>query len=317
MRRRHLLAFALVALLPALAGCSPAGSLSMEPVDDRELADRASVATPVDESADASPDALGREARTIRDAIENGSATITAQRPPLEADRPFRSDGRFYDLAYESVGTEPGYRTGIEIDYNSSDVDGAVVDYGDLPEVDRRAIRPLLDRPREARQDGFDFGIGATYNDSDAASSALVPDQEYEAVRYEGEVYRIGVDADGVTLTVYRYASTLVAESPEAYATRLRDRYEFELTVLSDGERSVVEEARNGSYYAEDEDDEAFDALVDRFREHPAVTSDEYGGSWVVRYEGQLYWARMDYGQFVDEDDPVVTQPSVTPPPEN
>jgi hypothetical protein len=315
MRRRHLLAFALVALLPALAGCSPAGSLSMDPVDDEALADRASVPAPGDDPGGAPPDARNREVATIRGAIENGSATITAQRPPLEPDLPFRSDGEFYNLSYEETGTQPGYDVGIEIDYNSSDVDGDVVDYGDLPAVDRRAMRPLLDRPREGRQEGFDFGVGATYEGSEAESSVLVPDQGYEGIRYEGDVYRIGVDADEVTLTVYRYESTRVAESPEEYATQLRDRYGFELSGLSDAEQSVVEESTNDTYYAEDDDDQAFDALVDRFRSHAPVTSDEFDGSWVVTYDGQLYWADLRYGEFVD-DDPSVTPPSATPPPE-
>jgi hypothetical protein len=100
MRRRHLLAFALVALLPALAGCSPAGSLSMAPVDDGELADRASVPVPVDEPGETPPDARNREAATIRGAIENGSATITARRPPPEPNLPFRSGGEFYNPSY-------------------------------------------------------------------------------------------------------------------------------------------------------------------------------------------------------------------------
>jgi hypothetical protein len=316
MRPRHLLAVALVVLLPALAGCSPAGSLSMDPVDDAELADHASVPAPGEGSRERPPDAgLNREATMIQEAIVNGSATISARRPPVDQDRPFRSDGRFYELSQESVGSERGYQVGIEIDYNTSTVAGTVVDYDDLPAIDRRAMRPLLDRPRRARQDGFDFGLGATYNESEAAGSVLAPDQQYEGVRYDGEVYRIGVDADEVTLTVYRYTATLVADSPESFASQLRERYAFELTGLSDDERAIVEEARNDSYYAEDEDDEAFDALVDRFRDHPPVRSDEYGGSWIVRDGGQLYWAQLDYGAFVD-DDQSVTPPSVTPPPD-
>lgn len=312
MRRRHLLALALVVFLPALAGCSPAGSLSMEPVDDGQLADRASVNAP-DGEIDPERD---RDAAVIRETIRNGSATITAELPPVSVERAFRSDDRFYDLSFAEAGTEPGYEVSIQIDYNTSDVDGDVVDYEDLPAADRRELDLVLNRPREPHREGYDFSVGVTYTGADAASSVLVPDQEYEAVRYEDEVYRLGVRSERTALTVYRYESTLLAESPEGYATQLRERYEFELSGLSDGERSIVDEAANGSYYAEDSDDEAFDALVDRFRSHAAVESDESHGSWVVTYEGQVYWAELDYGGYVDADSPSVTPPSATPPPE-
>jgi hypothetical protein len=43
------------------------------------------------------------------------------------------------------------------------------------------------------------------------------------------------------------------------------------------------------------------------------VTGDEYGGSYLVRYDGQRYWAEIDYGQFVSDEEETITPPSVTP----
>lgn len=310
MRRRTVLALALVALLAGLGGCSAEGSLSMQPVDDAGLAEAASEPLP----SDGPP---GADRDVARRAVENGTATAVGDRPPVDVTLPYRHDGRFYALDYGENGTEPGYDVGIRIDYNASSVDGTVVDYRDLPAVDREVLSFLVsrDRPGEERlEPGYDVGVGATYTEADAESSVLVPTQAYDAVRYEGEVYPIGVESERETLTVYRYEATVVAESAAAYAAQLRDRYAFELSGLSDAERDIVEGALNDTYYIEDSDDEAFASLVDRFRSHEPVAEDDIYGRYVVRYEGQLYWAELDYGSYVTDTEPTVTRPSATPP---
>jgi hypothetical protein len=312
MRHRTVLALGLVALLAGLSGCSAAGSLSLTPVDDRALAEEASRPLP----ADAPPDA---DESVVRRAIENGTATAVGDYPPVDEQLPFRHEGRFYAVDYAENGTAPGYDVGIRIDFNASSVDGTVVDYGELPAVDRETLEFVLTQepPDEERlEPGYDFGVGAIYTGSDAESSVLAPTQEYDAVRYEGEVYPIDVQAERETLTVYRYQASLVAESHEAYAESLRDRHEFELSGLSDAERTVVEDALNGTNYIEDSDNEAFDSLVDRFRAHEPVEETDYGGSYVVRYDGRLYWAEVDYGSYVT-DDGGPTRPAETPPPQS
>ena len=313
MNNRLALAIVSVALLGALAGCSAAGSLSMEPVDDEQLADSASRSV---ENASVNPVAQGRE--VARRAIENGSTTVVADSPPVRTGLPYRHDGRFYNLSRSVLGTEPGYRIAVEIDYNASTVEGTVVDYDDLPAVDRRALAPLVDRQRRALEPGYDFGLPATYTESEAEASVLVTDQEVDAVRYEGEVYPVNANGpESVTLEVYRHEATPVADSPEAYAEDLKATYAFTLSGLSDAESDVVAEAITDTYYAEDDDDEAFASLVERFRAHDPVVSRERTGKWVVRYDGQLYWAEMDYWGFVSETpDASVTEPEATPPPE-
>jgi hypothetical protein len=297
MRHRTALALALVALLAGLSGCSAEGSLSLTPVDDRALAEEASHALPTDAPSD-------EDERVVRRAVENGTATAVGADPPVNESLPFRHDGRFYAVGYAENGTEPGYDVGIRIDFNASSVDGAVVDYEELPVVDRDTLEFVLtQRPpdEDALEPGYDFGVGAVYTESDAESSVLVPTQEYDAVRYEGEIYPVDVEAERTELTVYRYEAELVAESHEVYADSLRERYEFELSGLSQGERDLVNGSLNGTYWVEDSDNEAFDALVDRFRAHEPVEETDYGGFYVVRYDGERYWAEIDYGSYVDE----------------
>jgi hypothetical protein len=298
MRRRTVLAFALVALLAGLSGCSAEGSLSLSPVDDRALAAEASHPVPTD----APPDA---DEKVIQRAIENGTATAVGEDPPVDERLPFRHESRFYALDYAENGTAPGYDVGIRIDFNATSVDGTVVDYDELPAVDRDSLEFVLSQEppdEDALEPGYDFGVGAIYTESDAESSVLVPSQEYDAVRYEGEVYPIGVETERTELTVYRYEARLVAESHEAYADSLRERHEFELSGLSDGERDLVNDSLNDTYWVEDSDNQAFDALVDRFRAQDPVEETGYGGSYVVRYDGELYWAEIDYGSYVDEE---------------
>lgn len=313
MRARTVLAVALLAGLAGLAGCSAAGSLSMTPVDGSELADEASRELPSD------PDA-GPDRAVVRDAIRNGSATANGTDPSVDRGLPYVYDGGYYDLTREVVGEQPGYETAIEVDLNATEVDGETIDYRDLPAVDRERLGPLLEADLEPREPGYDVGLRAVYSTGEAESSVLVPDQVYEGIVYEGETYGMGVDEpENVTLQTYRYESTVVAESAAAYAEQLRDRYEFELSGLSDGEREVVSEAAGGSYYADSDDDEAFASLVDRFRARGAVSEDrEYDrGNWLVRYEGQRYWAQLEYSAFADDGTPSITPPSATPTPES
>jgi len=313
MDRRTVLGFALVTLLAVTAGCSAEGSLGMEPVDDEGLADEAS-----NDLADQRP---GRDSDVVIRSIQNGSATAVDDRPPVDEELPFRYRGRFYDVSYTEAGTKPGYHAGIEMDYNASSVEGEVVDYEELPAVDREALESLLtrtDMDEDLLEPGYDFGTGTTYTGADAESSVLVPTQEYDAVRYEGETYPIRVESESETLTVYRYESTLVAESAGEYGQQLREDYEFELSDLSDAEREVIDGALNDTNYIEDSDNEGFASLVERFRARDPVEGTDYRGSYVVRYDGQLYWAEMDYGSYVDEDESEgrETPPEETPPPE-
>lgn len=297
MDRRKLLAFVLVALLAATAGCSSSGSISMDPVDDDSLAEQASNDLGILEP--------GQERLLVQAAIENDSTTAVGTSPPVDQQLPFRHEGAFYNISYAEAGTQSGYDVGLRIDYNASSVDGEVVDYEDLPAVDRTALEFLVtqaDAPGPRLEPGYDFGLQRAYTQSEANTSVLAPDQTYDAVRYEGETYPIGVEVDSQTLTVYEYESTLVAENAAEYATALRDSYEFELSNLSDAERDVLENALNGTNYIDDSDNDGFDSLVDRFSGQQPVTEDDHSGHYVVRYEEQLYWVELQYGDYLDDD---------------
>ena len=289
MRRRHYLASAAALLAGPLAGCAHAQAvLRMDAVSDDDLAERAS------RTVDRHPE----HRDLVRRAVKDGPATATGRSPPLETDEPIAFDGRYYELAATETGEREVTEYDIRIDYDpgTATPGSESIAYDDLPEVDRAAMDALLPPPEDRPDDeGADFGIGRTYSEEEAAASELVPEQEYDAVVYEGERFPVDV-GDGRTVTTYeyRYEAEEIAASADEYGSAVREEYAFALSGLSDAEREVVEEAIDEGYYDGSADD-AFSSVASRFREHPGFDTDEWGGNWVVRYEGAVYWADLQH----------------------
>jgi len=299
VHRRIVLLVGVLAALALLAGCSAPGGLDMDPADDAAVADEASTAL-----EDLPPVHLesGRPPRElVRTAVQNGSTDVTAFTDPLEVDLPFQVDGAYYNLTETVVDTQTTNAVTIEVEYDSTTTNGSAIDYADLPAVDRAALDALFPQRVPPREEGPDFGVGATYSDADLEASVLAPTQEYDAVVVDGQRHALTVsDPRETTVRTYRYAATEVAPDDSAFAAQLRDRYAFTLSDLSDAERDVVTSAIDGGYSADSSDD-AFEALVERFRSRAAVVDDGSSGTWLVRYEGTLYLADLRYGGFVDE----------------
>jgi len=74
-----------------------------------------------------------------------------------------------------------------------------------------------------------------------------------------------------------------------------------QLDSLSGDEQDIVDEAADGTFYADSSDNDAFDSLVDRFLAHEATETDDSQGKWLVRYDGQLYVADLEYRQYADD----------------
>lgn len=282
-------------LLAVLAGCSAAGSLTMQQVNDVELAEEASRSTSLPEEGPV------REERLAKRAIENGSTTAQGRDPPVESGLPFAHGGRYYNLSWTVTDREEATAVDVAIDYNGSATSGEAVAYESLTARDRAVLEQLLPPRTDHRTDGYDFGVGATYTRTQANRSVLL-DGEHDAVGYEGETYPVEVDdSRTVTVRTYRYTATVVANSSSEYAEQLREEHLFTLSGLSQDERQVVEEAIDDRYYAEDTDDVAFRSVLERFRGHEAIAEDEYEGLWVVGYDGEVYVAELSYGEFERE----------------
>jgi hypothetical protein len=303
MARRVLTALGLLVLV-ALAGCSAAGSLSMETADDAEIAEAASRPAVVDSPA---PD----DQVVVRDAIKNGSGTATATDPPVQRGLPFAYEGRYYEIDWNVTDTEPGTAFAVGVDLNGTAPADKTVGFEELSEPDRRLLGDLFTavNERESRlRPGPEVAIPEEYTMAETNESVLLSG-EYSAVRHNGTVYPFVLEERReATLTRYRYTASRVADSTTAYARQLRDEHLFRLSGLSEAERSVVKEATDDVYYAEDTDNEAFRSVMDRFSAESAIEADGYDGTWLVRYDGQVYVAELSYGGFDQDDRPTTGQ---------
>jgi hypothetical protein len=301
-QRRLILLTGLLAILLALSGCSAAGSLEMQTVNDTELADAASRS--YDPAVDRPRGGPTPPTEILQEAVSNDSATVTDVSPPIEEGLPFVVDGRYYNVSHSVINESRATRVPIRIDYNGSAPNGTAIDYDELPAVDQAALDGILPPHDVPPTDGFEVGVGAVYTDSELRESVLAAETEYDVVVYEGERYPIRVDEQReVTVQTYRYVATEVANSTATYAEQLREEFTFSLSNLSDDEASVLSEAiDDGTYYAEDDDDEGFGSLVDRFQQRQAITSDRASGLYLVRYRGDIYLVDLHYGGFLGEE---------------
>lgn len=303
MQTRPLLIAAATVCLVALAGCSqPAGSLSMDPVNDTELADRGSSTVPRDQLSDLrdrgpQPHVLGRAAR-------NESATVAAAEPPHEANETvYRTGDRFYTLSYTTQGTTTGRQVTYRFDGNVTTDEAdrnewAVIKYDDLPPVDRALVEPPASYITTAEDERSVAKERRTYGPTEFNQS-VIADGSYDAIRYDGTLIELDItSSEPRSLTVYRYRPETVATTADTYAACLRNEYAFELDGLDPEARDVVAEATDGTYRAENTSDQAFRSLLDRFHGHTAVTANAGSGSWLARYEGRLYWVDFRYTRF-------------------
>lgn len=289
MRRRQYLATTAALLGSTLAGCAhPTAVLQMDDISDVAIAERAS------RSVDRHPE----HRNLVADAVDEGSANASGRSPPLATDEPIEYEGRYYDLTATETGEHESTEYEIAIDYGTGTETpaGTAIAYEELPEIDRERMDGLLPPPEDhPENDGPDFATSQPYSDSAAEASVLVPEQEYDVVVYEGERYAIET-GDGRTVTryEYRYEAEEIATSAAEYGASVREAYVFTLSELSDAEREVVQTAISDGYY-EGSVDDAFESVARRFHDHTAFRSDEWGGEWVTRYEGSIYWANLDH----------------------
>jgi len=282
----------------------------MDPVNDSGLAERASYATTGGEFY---PEI--RQQEVAQRAIENGSTTVADVRVPARTDFPYRHEGEYYDISSEQVGSQPGLETFVTVDYNATDPGGPRVAFADLSERDRRILGPILDSDPRRLEPGPEAEFPIAYPDAAAADSTLFDHANGSlVVSYRGSAYAITLrEVRETTLETYRYEATLRADSTAAYADELKRTHAFDLEGLPDEERSVIEAALGDSYYAEDTDDAGFAAVVERFRGQEAIEADEHDGTWLARYDGQLYWVELRYSRFVEDDTETSEPPDVTP----
>ena len=291
MDRREFLAAGATLAATVAGGCTgcaraPTASLSMDAVTDAGITRKALEDFPTE----------SEEFRFVREAVENGSTTVRVTEPRVPADMPFIHDGAVYRLSHEIVGSEPATSFSFTLNPAKGNfAESETIPYRELPEIDRAKLGLGGDDPF------LGFGSSLLYTREEIPESMLVPEPEYPVIVWDADTKgRFEVDGSYDTaLKTYRYVSEQVAPTAAAYGRRLREEVGFDLSGLSDGERSIVQDAiENEHGYTVPPDESPPNALwrlAERFRPQRGVHDDpddspSMSGSYVVRYEGSWYW---------------------------
>lgn len=288
VRRRRFLATGPGAVLTAaIAGCTGSGGCS-NPVTVRFEE------SSVEAHADHLLGEYEPEARELAvEVVERGSIRYGGYDvPAIETRRlgPFLEYGGSYYVIHatdESSTEVPGQKFRFDYaDDGTTPGDARVVDYGDLPEVDREAVEYALTE----RFQGGSQGTGGTfyypYPGDDRDASTLVEGVTW--VRREGAYYR--VEPLGRT-DVARRSVTFEAEKVAASRSEWLDfvaEYRTRTLDLDSSEaRDAAQEAIEGSYETcadSAREDPLLDALA-----RPSVRDRPPRKFYFVRYEGTYY----------------------------
>lgn len=300
MNRRSFLASGATLAIGVTGGCTgcaklPTARVSMEPVTDEEIAERAT------HSEDLAPE--NDRYQFVRRTVENESVTSEGTEPKVPQNHTFVFDGAVYRLSHEVVATE----LATSYQFTLNPVEGEVADeetirYEDLPAVDRRKFAERgLDDPSF-----LGFGSTILYTHEERAKSRLVPDPNFSVVVWDEDTRgRWSVDGSYESpLKTYRYAAEVVHESAAQFGAEIREEYAFALSGLSAGEREIVEAAIEDGYVVSPDESpsEAFWRLAERFGRHDEFYRDDedheadddpISGTYLVRYDGTVYWTRV------------------------
>lgn len=312
MNRRALLVSQISGMLTLLAGCagdrdhttpkkggdvgtSPVAELVMNSVTDMEIARRATHRIDLEHRT--------TERELAVTVIDEGSKNVTATNPPIPENRPFVYNSSVFELSYNIVQSESASAFRITLSNVSSENAGNTITYNDLPEIDKTKLAQY------GWEDGGPFesaGVPIVYSEDGLSNSVLVPDSEYEVIKWDSETRaRITIEHSGdTTVKTYSYTAQQLHESAQEFGRTIRENHVIPLSDLSKKQKTIISKAigsESGYEITEGEPPKAFEQLVDRFSQGDEVPS-IYGeteteatasGSYIVRYEDEVYWAKL------------------------
>ncbi|MFC4405272.1 hypothetical protein [Haloarchaeobius iranensis] len=299
MQRRQFLAAAGGALTVALAGCSrpPRVDLRLVALPDADIGEQL-----VRPARDLSPEGQ----TVVRRAHENGSYVRTStdwNGPYVHDGRVVSFEDRVFAVRTTRVGVERRTLDTFDVTYTGRgdnttvevDSDARIVDHGDLPAIDREMFDSA--DPGSLARDGSAMSAFVRDDYPDDADSVFVPEQEYDAVRYDGHTFLVEYQGPRtVENGRFRYELEPLAPDVATYVERVVDEHVFTLARndLSEEQRGMVDTAIEEGYSEEKELSEAFAALVERISAHEPVDRSHSNRWYVLRYDGTTYYATVD-----------------------
>jgi len=279
MRRRQFLASGAALCSVAVSGCAhPSVVLDMDAATADDITDEVSM----------TPEPDSEEYALVTAARENGTATRSGRYDLFDQTNTVRVNDTFYTVSETRLSSSEVtvYEVLVDLDPDDSTADLGEIAYEDLPEVDRQRLEPIFSEENPSGQDGYDMGVDYGSAEEVGNSSVFVPERQYDIIVHDGNRYRVAVDSRDAPEAEYRYEVTEVATAVDTFADQVWERYLFELTGLSDAERTVVEGAIDGGYL---EESDAFQSIMDRIRKHEGLNVEDFYGTWLVAYEDGEY----------------------------
>jgi len=265
---------------------------------DREIGERATTR----------PEADSEFAAVVGNATANGTTVRShgeGSGPPFRTDRPVVHEGAVYDLDWaqtDRTRTRTEHVVSVTVQEDDRETD---IDFAALPEIDRERLELFANRLERYDPDASErppprAEFQHYYTDAEREASALVPDSDYDTIAIQGYPTSVDVRPTEVELDVYRYATAERAPSLAAFGRDLRTAHRFELTGLDASEREFFEHViEAGSYYQGmglgNDREEAFAGVADRLVDRPALFVEHREGEWLVGYDGEDYWVRVDF----------------------
>ncbi|MEE6208903.1 hypothetical protein U3A55_01855 [Salarchaeum sp. III] len=284
MRRREFLAGGTAVLALPLAGCAhPPVVLDMTDATPTRIADERSRA----------PDPGSEAYAVVAAARDNDSVTRTRRSRLFHDANAVRVNGTVYEVSETRLDSTEVTEYELRLDFNPADETPSrgEIAYTELPPADERRLDEIVTSESKRTVEGEDIVVH--YGTADeVGESVFVPDPQYDILVYEGDRYRVTVTSHESTRETYRYEVTQVADSVDAFVSRIRERYRFTLSGLSEGEREVVETAIDEGYF---EESDAFQSVVERFHAHDALSRTDAYGTWLTQYGGDEYLAYIEW----------------------
>lgn len=277
----------------ALAGCitedcSFGFELTMTPATDEDV---------IEETlTELSHDCPGDWREIVSAAVVEGQTQYAAvHEPPLRDGNRVEYEGSYYRISREQVSTEEveAYVFGAEYESGHGPPSGvSPVDFEDLPEADREAIRELLPNlDRRLVQRGFiTKGYPIVYPE-DAEEDSVLFDGETTWVRYEGAAIEVRISGpERVERVTYRFTVKELATDRETFLQYVRETFVVGLDDVPPSERRVLSQAidagDDGITLCEPEG--AKRAVVDRLDTIPESKTPR-DRTWFLDYEGEVY----------------------------
>jgi len=272
-------------------GCTSRYYLELTRVDDPALREAA--------LTDAHPDHPEAWHELLETAASEGEATLaTIYGSPVRDGQLVEVGEGYYETNVEVTDTASVEAHVLELDYErdvTASPGTTVVDYDDLPAVDREALDTMTRSAKEERfRESESVSIGGFeffYPDDTEDESRFVADSPVW-VRYDG--LQVEVLVTGTKQTereTFRIKLEQVADSAGAFVAYVRANHVADLSGLSEAEREVLRQTTEGVRKECEPLSDGFQGIVDRLRALPERYRPD--GNLLVEFEGKTYEADL------------------------